>query len=143
MVECEFCAIIAGGQDAHVLFEDDHTLAFLDENPARDGHAIVVPKHHRAELLGTDGKTGQAVLSTVDDVAAALRAVLDPDGFSVFYTSGQLVGSVTHARVHVVPRDEDDGVSLALDRTSFDHDTAAALAERVRDAVESDGHAGT
>lgn len=133
MADCEFCAVVAGERDVHVLRADDHTLAFLDENPAREGHTVVVPKRHREELLGTD-EVGEATFRAVDAVAARLREVLDPDGFSVFYTSGPLVGSVRHAHVHVVPREAGDDVSLALDRTALDNETAAHLAERVRDA---------
>jgi len=133
MTGCEFCAIAAGERGAHVVYEDEDTLAVLDETPTRRGHTLVLPKPHREELLGT-GEAGKEVLGTVDAVAGALRRVLDPDGFSVFYTSGPLVGQVRHAYVHVVPREEGDDVSLALDRTRIDHDAAADLAARVRDA---------
>ncbi|GAB7013532.1 HIT family protein [Halolamina salina] len=133
MADCEFCAIAAGERDAYVVHDDEHTLAILDEMPTRRGHTLVLPKAHREELLGAD-ETGKEVFKTVDAVAEALRRVLDPDGFSVFYTSGPLVGSVRHAHVHVVPRAADDDVSLALDRTELDHDAAADLAARIRDA---------
>ncbi|MBP1986931.1 HIT family protein [Halolamina salifodinae] len=132
MPECEFCAIAAGERDVHVLYEDAHTVAFLDENPAREGHTVVLPKQHREELLGTADGGAAAVFAAIDAIVADLRAVLDPEGFSLFYTSGPLVGSVRHAHVHLVPRATDDGVSLALDRGPIDDDTAAALAERVR-----------
>lgn len=135
MDDCEFCAILAGDQSAHVLYEDERSLGFLDENPAREGHAIVVPKEHCEELLATAEHDATPVLEAVDAVAAALREVLDPDGFSVFYTSGPLIGSVAHAHVHLIPRDEDDGISLALDRTALDYDAAAELAASVRDAA--------
>lgn len=138
MDDCEFCAIVAGDNAAHVLYEDERSLAFLDENPTRDGHTVVVPKEHCEELLATADHEATPVLETVDAVAAALRAVLDPDGFSVFYTSGPLIGSVPHAHIHLVPRDQDDGISLALDRTALDHDAASELAASVRDAAETD-----
>lgn len=135
MRNCEFCAIVVGDHEAHVLREDEHTLAFLDENPAREGHTVVVPKAHREEVLAADDEVGKAVFSAVDAVAAALREELDPDGFSVFYTSGPLVGTVEHAHVHLVPRNEGDGVSLALDRMDLDPDAAAELVASVRNAT--------
>jgi len=132
---CEFCAIADGARRAHVVYEDQHTLAVLDDTPTREGHTVVLPKSHREELLGTD-EAGKSVFRTVDAVAGALRETLDPDGFSVFYTSGPLVGSIRHAYVHVVPRGEGDDVSLALGRSDLDHAAAADLAARVRDAGE-------
>lgn len=132
MPDCEFCAIAAGERDVHVLYEDPQTLAFLDKNPAREGHTVVIPKQHREELLGTADGDSAAVFAAVDALSADLRAVLDPAGFSVFYTSGPLVGSVRHAHVHLVPRAADDNVSLALDRGAIDDDAAASLAKQVR-----------
>jgi histidine triad (HIT) family protein len=131
MVGCEFCAIVAGDRGAHVVHDGEHALAILDETPTREGHTVVLPKSHHEELLGTE-EAGKEVFRVVDTVAAGLREVLQPDGFSVFYTSGPMVGSVRHAHVHVVPREEGDRISLALDRSALDHDAAADLAERVR-----------
>jgi histidine triad (HIT) family protein len=130
MVGCEFCAIVAGDRGAHVVHDDEHALAILDETPTREGHTVVLPKAHHEGLLGTE-KAGKEVFRVVDTVAAGLREVLQADGFSVFYTSGSMVGSVRHAHVHVVPREEGDRISLALDRSALDHDAAADLAERV------------
>lgn len=130
MRDCEFCAIVAGERDAHTLYEDERTLAFLDENPAVGGHALVVPKEHHAALLESDDAA--AVFRTVQTVSDRLDAVLDPGGFSVFYTTETLVGNVDHGHVHLLPRGEDDGVSLALDRQPLDEVRAAELASAVR-----------
>jgi len=53
MAACPFCAIGDAEQSASVLHEDERTLAFLDETPV-EGHALVIPKDHRAELPGRD-----------------------------------------------------------------------------------------
>ncbi|SDJ36990.1 HIT family protein [Natronorubrum texcoconense] len=133
--ECEFCRIAAGDRPAHVLYEDDRTIAFLDANPAVRGHSLVVPRVHEPELLAVDDATSTAVFESVRTVANALEAVLDPDGFSVFHTSGPLVGTVDHAHVHLLPRTGDDDVSLSLSRDRLESDDASTLATRVRESV--------
>ena len=133
--DCEFCRITAGDRSAHVLAEDDRTVAFLDENPAVTGHALVVPRVHTGELLTVDDAVSSAVFGTVREVANALEAALEPDGFSVFHTSGPLVGTVQHAHVHLLPRTTDDGVSLSLARGRLEPETAAALTDRVREEL--------
>lgn len=133
--DCEFCRIAAGEQAAHVLYEDELTLAFLDENPATTGHTLVVPRAHEEEVVTADGSTGAAVFETVRTVATALESVLESDGFSVFHTSGPLVGSVDHAHVHLVPRRTDDDVRLSLSRTPLEPDAAADLTGRVRSTL--------
>ncbi|MXV61707.1 HIT domain-containing protein [Natronorubrum sp. JWXQ-INN-674] len=132
---CEFCRIIAGDRPAHILYEDDRTVAFLDRNPAVTGHTLVVPRVHEEEILLIDDSTSAAVFETVRTVTNALEATLEPDGFSVFHTSGPLVGTVDHAHVHLVPRSVEDDVTVSLARTELDPDEATELATRVRESL--------
>jgi histidine triad (HIT) family protein len=46
MNECLFCKIINEEVPAHKVYEDEHTLAFLDINPRSPGHMQVIPKQH-------------------------------------------------------------------------------------------------
>jgi len=130
-MSCSLCAIVSGDADAHRVYEGEDVVAFLDQNPAVRGHALVVPRDHDADPL--DGE-GDAVAEATRRVARALEAALDRDGVSVFYTTPTLVGDVTHPHVHVLPRDQGDDVHLALERSALDDD-AGALAERVRERV--------
>ncbi|PCR89193.1 HIT family protein [Natrinema ejinorense] len=132
MDDCEFCRIVAGERPAHVLYEDERTVAFLDENPAMTGHTLVVPTVHEEDLVTTDESTSMAVFETVRTVGNALKAALEPTGFSVFHTSGPLVGTVDHAHVHLVPRFADDDVTLSLSRDRLDPDEGTRLRDRVR-----------
>lgn len=132
---CPFCAIIDGAKEAPIVSETDGTLAFLDQNPAATGHTLVVPREHRENVVGTDSDVGDAIFETVDAVASALDTVLEPDGFSVFHTTGSLVGSVSHAHVHVIPRTEDDGIGLSLNRSELDSESGAELADRLADSL--------
>ena len=133
--DCRFCQIVAGEQPAHVLFEDERTLAFLDRNPAVTGHTIVIPREHEEGVLTIDDSTSAAVFETVRRVASALDATLEPDGFSIFHTTGPLVGTIEHAHVHLVPRFADDEVSLSLPRNTLESEEADALTARVREQL--------
>ncbi len=130
MVDCEFCAIVAGETEANILHQDDRSLAFLDKNPAVEGHSLIVPKDHRAELL--EGDDAGAVFETVQVVSDRLDEHLQPEGFSIFYTTETLIGTVRHAHVHLLPRRDDDDVSLALQREPLDPEEASTLAAAVR-----------
>lgn len=132
MDDCAFCRIVAGDREARRLYEDDRTLVFLDDDPATPGHALVIPKRHAGDLLRADEDDATAVMHTARALATAMDAVLEPDGYSLFHTTGDLVGRVEHAHLHVVPRTVDDGIHMSLDRTSIDADEETALAERLR-----------
>lgn len=46
MYDCIFCQIVAKSSPAHIVYEDDHHLAFLDKFPRTRGHLQLVPKTH-------------------------------------------------------------------------------------------------
>lgn len=133
MDECVFCQIVTGEEDAYILHETERTAAFLDQNPAVLGHTLVVPKTHQEFLLTDDESLVTDVFGTVRTVALALNEILDPDGVSLFYTSAELVGRVTHAHVHLLPRYANDDIRLALARDSLDDAAATRLAARVQE----------
>ncbi|AGB14997.1 HIT family hydrolase, diadenosine tetraphosphate hydrolase [Halovivax ruber XH-70] len=130
--DCPFCEIAAGEGDAAEVHRTDDAVAFLDANPAVDGHTLVIPTSHCEEISIASEPTRQAVFDAVGHVSAALEQALDPDGFSVFHTSGPLVGRIDHAHVHILPRSGDDGVSLSLERDSLEGEQAETLAARIR-----------
>lgn len=132
---CEFCRIAAGESDAHRLHETDDVVAFLDVNPAVEGHALVAPKRHVEDLVTAESDLSVSVFRSARTVAAGLETVLDVDGYTVVHTSGSLIGSVEHAHIHLLPRTENDRVSFRLVRRDLDDQEASALAERVREAV--------
>lgn len=135
MDSCPFCRIVAGDGDAHVLLETEETTAFLDANPAVTGHTLVVPNEHHVELFAEAPTTVGDVFRSVRRVVRAMNRTLAPDGVSVFYTTGDLAGRVTHAHVHLLPRYLDDDIHLALARAELDDAAAASLASEIRAAV--------
>lgn len=133
MDRCDFCRIVDGRGDAHWVHEDGATIAFLDSEPAAAGHTLVVPRAHTESVLLADEETTSAVFRAVRTVATGIEAVLSPDGFSLFHTTGDIVGNVTHAHVHLVPRYVDDDIHLSLSRESLSAGDGARLAARIRD----------
>src|SRR5439155_16112179 len=83
VVTCVFCAIVAGEAPAERVFSDDLTLAFLDVNPAADGHTLVVPKRHVENLLELQDPDAGVVWTTVRHVANVIRDALRPDGLNL------------------------------------------------------------
>lgn len=136
MAECAFCQIIAGHRESYMLYEDDTTAAFLDNHPITQGHSLVVPKPHREHLFTEEDSASFAIFETVQRVSLAIDRTLDPDGFSLFYTSGPLVGTVSHAHIHIVPRYDNDTIQLGLARGSLGDESASQFAERVRDNLK-------
>lgn len=133
--DCIFCGIVAGDIPSTDLYEDDQVLAFLDVNPVAEGHALVIPKSHHERVTDFDAETTTAVFDAARQVAHALDAALEPDGFNLFQSNGEAAGQeVFHAHVHVVPRHEGDEIRFDFPRAELDEETAS----RVQSAVQAE-----
>jgi histidine triad (HIT) family protein len=110
---CIFCRIVAGAVPCHRVYEDAHTLVFMDIFPVADGHALVITKQHAATIFDADEEALTAVAATARRVAHAIRRVLAPDGLMVFQLNGAAaMQTVFHYHMHLLPRR--DGEPLAL-----------------------------
>ncbi len=102
---CIFCKIVSGEAGAHRVYEDEHTIVFMDIFPVTDGHALVVTKDHFENVYEVDEATLEAIARASHRVAAAIRAELAPDGLMVFQLNGQAAGqTVFHYHMHLMPR---------------------------------------
>src|SRR6266536_4121001 len=112
---CPFCLIIAGyDQTARVIYRDDNVVAFFPPEPATVGHTLVVPLRHVADIWGLDSKEAEHLAKASLRVAHALRAALHPDGLNVIQSNGEAATqTVPHVHVHLVPRRDDDQMTLA------------------------------
>lgn len=102
---CIFCKIIAGQMPAYTIYEDEHTLAFLDIAPFEKGHTLVVSKHHAAYFTDLPAASLDAMGQAVQRVAARLLEKLPCDGFNLLQNNGACASQVVpHVHIHVVPR---------------------------------------
>ena len=133
MNACIFCAIVAGEAPAHVVREDDATVAFLDINPATRGHTLVVPRRHVVDLWDADEADAVAVMAAAWAVARQVRDTLGAAGCNVVIATGVAAWqTVFHLHVHVVPRyDSEELVRPWIPRPA-DPEDLATTAELVR-----------
>ena len=131
--DCVFCKIVAGEIPSFKLFEDEATLAFMDINPASEGHALVIPKEHAPDLYAVSDEALARTSVTAKRVAAALARTLNPDGLNLVQCNGAAAAqSVMHFHVHVLPRVTDDGLAMNWGLKLGDLDAIGRLAERIR-----------
>jgi histidine triad (HIT) family protein len=130
---CVFCKIVAGQIPSIRLYEDADTLAFMDINPAHDGHCLVIAKGHYPTVFDITEAALAAVARTTRRIARAVNSALSPEGMSLVQANGAgAKQSVPHFHVHVLPRKTDDGLKLDWDLKPGNRDTIAALAEKIR-----------
>jgi len=122
-----FAKILRGEIPACKVYEDEHTLAFMDVMPQSPGHTLVIPKTPAENLFDLDLAAGTAVLQTTQKVATAVRDAFTADGIMLNQFNGPAAGqTVFHFHMHIVPRY--DGVPLR--RHTGDMENADVLEEQ-------------
>ena len=130
-----FAKILRGEIPAHKVYEDEHTLAFMDVMPQSPGHTLVIPKTPAENLFDLDPAAGAAVLATTQKVAAAVKSAVQADGIMLNQFNGPAAGqTVFHFHIHIVPRFE--GVALRRHSGEMeDPEVLAAHAGKIRAAL--------
>ena len=105
---CIFCRIIAGEADrAGVFWDDDVAICMLDIRPARDGHALLIPKGHYPTLKDIPADQLGPLFQRAQLLNRAAEIAFDADGsFSCYNT--HVSQSVDHFHLHVIPRRHGD-----------------------------------
>ncbi|MBN1425983.1 HIT family protein [Candidatus Fermentibacteria bacterium] len=140
MAACALCDIIAGRAPSHVVFEDEHTMAFLDHRPLVHGHCLVVPRIHCATLLDLPDIMVQPLFRVAKRLAWAVQEGLGAEGS--FLAINTIVSqSVPHLHVHVMPRRRKDGLfskRMIWQRRPYRGDEEV---RRIQEAIRSALHA--
>ena len=132
-MDCIFCKIVAGEIPCFKLYESDDTLAFMDINPANEGHALVIPKEHCVDIHAVSDAAISSTVITAKKIAAAIKNTLNPDGMNLLQCNGQAAAqSVLHFHMHVLPRQDGDELKLNWSLEPGDMDAIGQLAERIR-----------
>jgi histidine triad (HIT) family protein len=106
-----FAKILRGELPCHKVYEDEHTLAFLDIMPRSPGHTLVIPKAHARNILDIEPDSLAHVVRTAKKIAIAGKKAFSADGITLQQFSEQAGGQVVfHLHVHIMPRIE--GVAL-------------------------------
>lgn len=129
-----FQKIIDRALPAEIVYEDEHTLAFLDAHPVHPGHTLVVPKKFARNLLDIDHDSYTAVMETVRTLAPVVRDAVEAEGINVHINNEPAAGQVVfHFHVHIIPRYSDDGFTHWHGKRPYKDGEAAVVAEKIRE----------
>ena len=132
--DCIFCKIIAGEIPSFKIYEDSETFAFMDINPANEGHALVIPREHARDVYSVSDAAIAATVKTAKRIATAVDKTLNPEGLNLLQCNGPAAAqSVMHFHMHVLPRRDGDDLKLNWGLEAGDMDAIGQLAQRIRD----------
>lgn len=94
-----FSKIIAREIPAYIVYEDDNFLAFLDINPLKEGHTLVVPKKEVDYIFDLDDDLLSKMMVFAKKVAKGIEKIVECKRVGV-----AVVGlEVPHCHIHLIP----------------------------------------
>jgi histidine triad (HIT) family protein len=122
-----FTKIINGDIPCYKIAEDDRFFAFLDINPLRAGHTLVVPKNETDYLFDLDDDQLAGLMLFSKKVAVAIRKVISCNRIGV----AVLGLEVPHAHIHLVPMDTMNDINFKNPKLKFTPEEFMDIAAKI------------
>ena len=122
-----FTKIINGEIPCYKIAEDEKYFAFLDINPLKAGHTLVVPKQETDYIFDLDDDLLAGMIIFSKKIAAALESVIPCNRIAV-----AVVGlEIPHVHVHLIPMDTMDDVNFKNPKLKFTPEEFSEMAEKI------------
>jgi histidine triad (HIT) family protein len=130
-----FAKILRGELPKVAVYEDEHTLAFMDIMPAVEGHIMVIPKEPGVTIFDISPEAAAAAIRTTQKVAAAVKKALGVPGIMLAQLNGPESGqTIPHVHFHILPRRAGADMSFH-GRTMQKPEVLEAVAAKIRAAL--------
>jgi histidine triad (HIT) family protein len=123
-----FTRIIKGEIPSYKIAEDDRYFAFLDINPLKTGHTLVVPKQETDYIFDLDDDQLKGLMIFSKRVAAAIKAAYPCNRIGI----AVLGLEVPHAHVHLVPMDSMEDINFKRPKLKFSPEEYREIAENIK-----------
>ncbi|PIE57397.1 MAG: HIT family hydrolase [Desulfobulbus propionicus] len=93
-----------------LLYRDQFIVVLLNRFPYANGHLLIAPKRHVADLSLLGYSEQAALMWATTQCCQALRNTLRPDGLNIGLNLGETAGAgiADHLHYHIVPRWKND-----------------------------------
>lgn len=106
--ECIFCQKLAETDDAanHVVWRGSSSFVLLNTYPYNNGHLMIAPHAHIAELEDLAPAVTADMMSLAQDAVVLLKEEFNAQGVNLGFNLGEAAGAgiKDHLHMHLVPR---------------------------------------
>jgi histidine triad (HIT) family protein len=122
-----FTKIIKGEIPCYKIAEDENYFAFLDINPLRAGHTLVVPKRETDYIFDLEDVYLSGMIVFSKKIAIAIKSALPCNRIGV-----AILGlEVPHAHIHLVPMDTMEDINFRNPKLKFTPEEFKEIAAKI------------
>lgn len=129
MEDSIFTKMVKGEIACHKIYEDEHTMAFLDLYPKGGGHTLVISKKQVEFIWDLDEELYKTLLLNCKKIALHLRTVMG----TKYVHMGVIGTEVPHAHIHLIPFNDSEELRFEEENTrKADEEELKNLAQKLR-----------
>jgi histidine triad (HIT) family protein len=126
-----FTKIIKGEIPCYKIAEDENYFAFLDINPLKEGHTLVVPKKEIDYFFDLDNDDLAGMMVFSKKIAGAIQSAIPCKRIGV-----AILGlEVPHAHIHLLPMDSMEDVNFKNPKLKFSVEEFKSIAVKISSKV--------
>lgn len=127
-----FTKIINKEIPAEIIYEDKHTIAFLDIMPFEKGHTLVVPKKEVETIFEMSEEEFLNLQKVIFNLAKHMEKQMNC-GLNILQNNKEISGQeIPHVHFHLIPRKEKKEIFCSKLRTSYLKDEAQIYKNKLR-----------
>lgn len=123
-----FTKIINGEIPCYKIAEDEKFFAFLDINPMKQGHTLVIPKEEKDYIFKNSNEVLSEILIFVKKVAVAIEKTVDCKRVSLVVLGLE----VPHTHIHLIPINSESDINLSNPHVKMTDAEFVELAAKIR-----------
>jgi ATP adenylyltransferase len=103
---CIFCACRKAQKNDYVIFRTSHSLAVLNIFPYNNGHLLIAPLRHVADISQLEEAESLDLFKSITQAKKLIGKVLKPEGYNIGINLSRTGGAgiIGHLHIHLVPR---------------------------------------
>ena len=130
MQDSIFTRIIKGEINSYKVLEEDKFIAFLDVNPIKEGHTLVVPKMQVDYIYDLPEDIFKELFVFSKKVSKILKKTFDCKRIGI-----SVIGlEVPHAHIHLVPIDHIKDMSFESERIQYSKEEFSVILKRIKES---------
>ncbi|MEG1885885.1 MAG: HIT family protein [Alistipes sp.] len=123
-----FSRIMAGEIPCYKVAEDEKYFAFLDINPLKKGHTLIVPKQEIDYIFDLDDHALAGMMLFAKKVAAKIKQEIACNRVAVVVLGLE----IPHAHIHLIPIDNENDVDFRREKLKLTPDEFENIARKLR-----------
>ena len=126
-----FTKIVRKEIPSYKVHENDKFYAFLDINPLKKGHTLVIPKNEIDYIFDLESDEYQNLWSFAKIVANGMRKVINCKRISIVVMGLE----VPHAHIHLIPLDNMNDINFNQPKLNLSSEEIQQIADKIRNAI--------